>query len=77
MEQRLPNRLFTSDDVFDGLQGILVDSLGVDEEQVTRLARFDKDLGVESLDVIDIMMRIENEFSIPFRREEGISSEMT
>ena len=41
------------------MQGVLVDALGVDEEEVTPKARLSADLGAESIDYLDIVFRLE------------------
>ncbi|MGA1367197.1 MAG: acyl carrier protein [Blastocatellia bacterium] len=43
---------------------IIVDELGVDESEVTPNARFIDDLGADSLDTVELVMRLEEEFGI-------------
>ena len=43
---------------------IIVDELGVDESEVTPNARFVDDLGADSLDTVELVMRFEEEFGI-------------
>jgi len=43
---------------------IIVDELGVDENEVTPNARFIDDLGADSLDTVELVMRFEEEFGI-------------
>ena len=42
--------------------GIIVDLLGVDEEQVVSAARFREDLEADSLDLVELIMAFEEEF---------------
>ena len=60
----------TYDEIFDKVQTTLVDALGVDEEDVTRDATLQGDLGAESIDFLDIVFRLEREFSIKIPRNE-------
>lgn len=46
----------------------LVEALGVDEEEVTSKASLTKDLGSESIDFLDIVFRLEKNFSIKIPR---------
>ncbi|MBR5332676.1 MAG: acyl carrier protein [Muribaculaceae bacterium] len=58
------------------VKAIIVDKLGVDENQVTESAVFTTDLGADSLDTVELIMEFEKEFgiSIPDEQAEGISS---
>jgi acyl carrier protein len=49
-------------DTFERMQAIIVDLLGVDPEQVTMDARFREDLEADSLDLVELIMAIEEEF---------------
>ena len=60
----------TYDEIFDKVQTTLVDALGVDEEDVTREATLQGDLGAESIDFLDIVFRLEREFGIKIPRGE-------
>jgi acyl carrier protein len=43
---------------------VIVDELGVDENEVVPSARFVDDLGADSLDVVELVMRFEEEFGL-------------
>ena len=58
------------DEIFTKVQGVLVDALGVDEEEVTPGAPLREDLGAESIDFLDIVFRLEKAFSIKIPRGE-------
>ena len=58
------------EDVYSKVQGVLVDALGVDEEQVTPTSRLKQDLGAESIDFLDIVFRLEKAFGIKIPRGE-------
>ncbi len=49
--------------VYGRLKKIIVKLLGVKEEEITLSASFDDDLGADSLDLVEIIMAIEEEFS--------------
>ena len=48
--------------VADKVKGIIVEQLGVDEEEVTPDASFVDDLGADSLDTVELIMAFEEEF---------------
>jgi acyl carrier protein len=58
------------DDVFKKVEAVLVDALGVDEEEVTEEATLTGDLGAESIDFLDIVFRLEKAFEIKIPRGE-------
>nr|YP_009313938.1 Acyl carrier protein [Hommersandiophycus borowitzkae]SCW22192.1 Acyl carrier protein [Hommersandiophycus borowitzkae] len=53
-----------AESIFDKVQDIVVQQLGVDKKQVTEEAKFAEDLGADSLDTVELVMAIEEEFSI-------------
>ena len=60
----------TYDEIYEKVQATLVDALGVDEEDVTREATLQGDLGAESIDFLDIVFRLERNFGIKIPRGE-------
>lgn len=50
--------------VFDKVKEIIIDQLDVEEEKVTADANIQEDLGADSLDVVDLVMSLEEEFDI-------------
>ena len=60
----------TRDEIYKKVQGVLVDALGVDEEEVTPTATLKDDLGAESIDYLDIVFRLEKAFNIKIPRGE-------
>ena len=61
--------------IFQQVQEVLVDALGVDNEEVTPQATLMGDLGAESIDFLDIVFRLEKTFSIKIPREELFPAE--
>ena len=51
--------------VFERLKKIAVEQLGVEEEEVVTSASFVDDLGADSLDLVELIMALEEEFSNP------------
>lgn len=58
-------------DVLDRVKKIIVDRLGVDEEKVTAEASFNEDLGADSLDIVELVMELEDEFDMEISDEEA------
>jgi acyl carrier protein len=50
--------------VFEKVRDILVEQLDVEEEKVTMKASISDDLGADSLDVVDLVMSLEEEFDV-------------
>ena len=53
----------TREEIYSKVQGVLVDALGVDEDEVTPAASLRADLGAESIDFLDITFRLEKAFT--------------
>jgi acyl carrier protein len=51
--------------VFDRLKRVIIEQLGVEENQVTPTASFVDDLNADSLDLVELIMAIEEEFGTP------------
>ncbi|MBA7519785.1 Acyl carrier protein [subsurface metagenome] len=51
--------------IYERLKRIVVEQLGVKDEEVVPSADFVKDLGADSLDLVELIMAIEEEFSTP------------
>ena len=56
--------------VFEKVREILVDQLDVDEDAVTMEASIQNDLGADSLDIVDLVMSLEEEFDCEIPDEE-------
>ena len=66
----------TREDVFDKVRKVLVDALGVDDEDVTPQATLNADLGAESIDYLDIAFRLEKVFGIKIEQAELTQDEV-
>jgi acyl carrier protein len=58
-------------DVLERVTKIVVDRLGVDEAEVKVEARFKDDLGADSLDVVELVMELEDEFDMEISDEDA------
>jgi acyl carrier protein len=60
----------THDEIYEKVRTTLVDALGVDEDDVTPESSLRNDLGAESIDLLDIVFRLERNFGIKIPRGE-------
>ncbi len=58
------------DEIYEKVKGVLVDALGVDEDEIKPEAVIRDDLGAESIDFLDIMFRLEKTFGIKIPKGE-------
>ncbi|MBA7500696.1 Acyl carrier protein [subsurface metagenome] len=56
--------------IFERIKKIVVEQLGVENEDVVPSASFVDDLGADSLDLVELIMSLEEEFSNPSRKIE-------
>ena len=54
----------SSEEIFEKVKKIIVEQLGVAETSVTMEASFIDDLGADSLDIVELIMALEEEFDI-------------
>ena len=66
----------STEEVFEKVKGIIVEQLGVAEASVTMEASFIDDLGADSLDIVELVMALEEEFDIeiPDADEEKVTT---
>ena len=66
----------TEQEVFEKVKGIIVELLGVDAAKVVSEARFREDLEADSLDLVELIMAFEEEFSeeIPYEDAQKITT---
>ena len=60
-----------ADDTFARVKKIIVEQLGVEENEVTTEASITEDLGADSLDQVELVMAFETEFGIDIPDEEA------
>ncbi len=56
--------------IYERLKAIVVEQLGAEGEEVVPSANFADDLGADSLDLVELIMTVEEEFSNPTRKIE-------
>ncbi len=61
----------TSSTIYDRLKGLVTEQLGVDEEEVTPEASFVDDLNADSLDLVELIMSLEEEFGLEISDEDA------
>ena len=61
----------TEGTTFERLKKIIVEQLGVDEEEVTPQASFVEDLNADSLDLVELIMSLEEEFGMEISDEDA------
>lgn len=61
----------TEQEVFQKIKGVVVEQLGVSEDEVTMEASFTEDLGADSLDTVELVMALEEEFGTEIADEDA------
>ena len=59
--------------VFDQVKDIIVKELGVSEDKVTLQARISEDLGADSIDAVELIMKLEDTFNVSVSDEQAQS----
>jgi len=57
--------------MFEKVKQIIVEQLGVEEEDINKESSFIDDLGADSLDIVELIMALEEEFNIEIPDEEA------
>ncbi|MCI6990342.1 MAG: acyl carrier protein [Clostridiales bacterium] len=60
--------------ILEKLQSLIADQLGVDGSGITMDTNFEEDLGVDSLDIVELSLALEEEFDIGEMSEEDLAS---
>jgi acyl carrier protein len=57
--------------IFEKVREIIADQLGIDEEDIVSDAKFLEDLGADSLDLVELIMALEEEFDLEIPDEDA------
>ena len=57
--------------IFDKVKDIIIDKLGAEDDKITERASFMDDLGADSLDTVELIMELEEEFGLEIPDEEA------
>jgi acyl carrier protein len=63
-----------SDMILEQLKSLIADQLGIEASSITAESNFEDDLGVDSLDLVELSMALEQEFGIEEMTEEDVAS---
>lgn len=61
----------SSEEIFEKVKGVIVEQLGVAEGNITMKASFIDDLGADSLDIVELIMALEEEFDTEIPDEDA------
>jgi len=67
----MENVMASSEEIAERVKSIIVDQLGVSMEEVTLEASFIEDLGADSLDIVELIMALEEEYDMEIPDEDA------
>lgn len=60
-----------SDEIFEKIKNIIIEQLGTEQDNIKLEASFIDDLGADSLDIVELIMALEEEFDLEIPDEEA------
>jgi acyl carrier protein len=64
-------KIMSTESIFETVQSILAEQLGIEEDQITMESNFIDDLNADSLDIVELVMAMEQEFGISIPDDEA------
>jgi len=61
----------SADEIRDKVYDIIVSKMGVNKDQIKQESKFSDDLGADSLDTVELIMELENEFGVQIPDEDA------
>ena len=66
--------MMTKEEVFNKVKDIIVDQLDVDADKITMTTNFTEDLALDSLDVFEVIDKIEDEYDIEIETDDALAT---
>jgi acyl carrier protein len=71
-ERQVGNEMAASrEEIAERVKEVLVEQLGIEEDQITEEASFQEDLDADSLDLVELIMELEDQFGIKISDEDA------